>query len=73
MGGIKTATKWAMVLNVIWGIVKACGTDVELAVNPDMSQVMAMEVHFIIAEVIQEEGCMSKITSPMDLALFYSL
>ena len=60
--------KWAMVLNMIWGTAKACGTGVELAVNPDMFQAMAMEACFVIAGVIWREGCTSKITSPMGLA-----
>ena len=65
--------KWVAVLNMIWGVVKACRTGVELAVNPDMSQVMAMEACFIIAGVIWEEGCSSKITGPMGLAPLYGL
>ena len=50
-GGVKTTTKWAAVLDMIWGIAKACGTDVELAVNPNMFQAMAMEACFIVAGV----------------------
>ena len=61
------------ILNVIQGVMKACGTGVELAVNPDMFQAMAIEARFVIAGVIQGEGCMSKITGPMGLAPFYSL
>ena len=66
-------TKWTAVLDVIQGIAKAYGTGVKLAVNPDMSQVTAMEAHFVIARVIQEEGCLSEITSPMGLTPFYGL
>ena len=65
-------TKWAAVLDVIWGVAKTCGAGVELAVNPDMFQAMAKEACFIIVGVIWGEGCSSKITSPMSLALFYS-
>ena len=71
--GIKMAMKWTTVLNVIQDVVKAYGTGVELAVNSNMSQAMAMEACFIIAGVIQGEECMSKITGPMGLTLFYSL
>ena len=58
---------------MIRGIVKACETGVELAVNLDMSQAVAMETCFIIMEVVQGEGCSSEITGPMGLTLFYGL
>ena len=65
--------KWTAVLDMIQDIAKACGAGVELAVNPDMSQVMAMEACFVIVGVIWGEGSSSKITGPMGLTLFYSL
>ena len=65
--------KQAAILDVVWGVAKTCGASVELAVNPDMSQAIAMEARFIIAGMIWEEECLSKITCPMGLTPFYSL
>ena len=73
MGEIKLMMKWAMVLDVVWSIVKACGTGIELTVDPDVSQAMAMEVCFIVVGVVRGEGCLSKTTSLMGLAPFYGL
>ena len=66
-------TKWEVVLDMGQGVAKACGSGIELTVNPDMFQAMAVKAHFIIMGVVWGEGCSSKVTSPMDLAPFYSL
>ena len=65
--------KWAVILDVVWGIAKTHGAGIKLTVNSNMSQVMAMEAQFVIAGMIWGEGHSSKITSPMGLTLFYSL
>ena len=41
-------TEWIAILNVVWGIVEACGTGINLTVDPDMPQVMAVETYFIV-------------------------
>ena len=73
MDRVELMMKWTMVLDMIWSIVKASGASVELAINSNMLQVVAMEKHLIIARVIQGEGGSSKVTSPMGLTPFYSL
>ena len=52
---------------------KTTGAGVELAVDSDMSQAMAMETSFVVTRVIWEKGCPSKVTSPMGFTSFYSL
>ena len=52
MGRIKTMMKWAVILDVVWGIAKTHGAGIKLTVNSNMSQVMAMEAQFVIAGMI---------------------
>ena len=73
MGGIEMTTKWAMVLDMIRGVAKTCGTGIELTVDPDMSQTITVEACFIIVGVVRREGCSSKITSPVSFTSFYCL
>ena len=44
--------EWAMILNVVWSIAKACGTGIKLTVDSDVSQAMAVKTHFVIAGMI---------------------
>ena len=73
MGGVKVTTKQALILDVVWGIVKAHGAGVELTVNSDVFQVVAMETCFVIIRMIRREGCASEVTCPMSFTSFYSL
>ena len=52
MGWVVVMMEWATILDVIWGVVKAGGTGVKLAVDPDVSQAVAMETCLIKAGVI---------------------
>ena len=65
--------KWALVLDVVWSIMKASGAGVELTVNSDVSQVVAMKTCFVVVRMIQGKGCVSEVTSPMGFASFYGL
>ena len=65
--------EWAAILNVVWSTVEAHGTGVELTVDPDVLQVMAVETCFIIAGMIWRQGGPPEVTSPVGFAVFYSL
>ena len=39
----------AVILDVVWSIVEACGAGVKLTVDSDVPQAMAMETRLIIA------------------------
>ena len=45
-------TKWAAVLDMIRGIMEAGRTGVELTIDADMPQAVAMEAHFIKARMV---------------------
>ena len=65
--------EWAAILNVVWSIAKACGIGIELTVDPDVSQVMAVETCFIITEMIWGQRGLPEITSPVSFTPLYSL
>ena len=65
--------KQALILDVVWGVTKASGAGIELAVNPDVSQAVAAETGFVVARMIRGKGCVSKVTCPMSFTSFYSL
>ena len=54
-------------------IAKAGGTGVKLAIDPDVPQAVAVETHLIITGVIWRQRGSPKVTSPVGLAIFYSL
>ena len=53
MGWIIVMMEWATVLDIIRGITKTSRTGVELTIDSDMSQAVAMEAHFIKARMVQ--------------------
>ena len=53
MNRVEAAIKRALVLKVVRGITETTGTDIKLIVDPDMLQVMAIEIGFIITRVVR--------------------
>ena len=47
MSQVVATAEWAAILDMIGGIVEASRTGVELTIDVDMSQVVAMEAFFI--------------------------
>ena len=54
MGWIVVMVQWAAILDMIWGITEASRAGVELAIDLDMPQVVAMKACFVKARMIQE-------------------
>ena len=54
MSRVIVTAEWATILDMIGGIVKASWTGVELAMDADMSQTVAMEASFVKARMIWE-------------------
>ena len=52
MSWIVAMTEWAVILDVIRGIVEASRTGIELTIDLDMPQAVAMEAHFIQARMV---------------------
>ena len=73
MSRVEVMMKQTPILDVVWGVMKASGAGIELAVNLDVSQVVAAETCFVVARMISGKGCMSKVTCPMSFTSFYSL
>ena len=59
-----------MILNMVQSVAEAHGTGITLTVDPDVSQVMAVETCFIIAGMIWRQGVHLKL--PVQWALLYS-
>ena len=52
MSWVVATTEWATILDMIRGIAEASWTGVELTIDADMSQTVAMEASFIKARMI---------------------
>ena len=64
--------QWAVVLDVVGYITEASRTYIELTVDLDMPQAVAMEAHLIKVRMVWGYGGSFKVASPMSFTAFNS-